>query len=180
MNKSELRKNVRMLRNNMKESLVRKKSKVIVDKFLSMCGDYESYLLYYSFDNEVRTIELISCLYKKSKKVYLPILDNKKFYVGEFIGFNKMNKNVYGIFEPTEKLDLNKFDVIVVPGVAFDEECFRLGFGKGYYDQFLKFSKRKICVGFAYDFQVVKKLPVDDHDEKLDLIITEKRIIGGE
>ncbi|KAA0257007.1 5-formyltetrahydrofolate cyclo-ligase [Deferribacter autotrophicus] len=180
MNKNELRKRFKDLRSNMSDLEVRKKSKVIVDKFLSMHGNYEKYLLYYSFNNEVRTIELISHLRKEKKKIYLPILHDDEFYVGEFTDFSEMNENVYGIFEPTEKLNVCEFDVVVVPGLAFDEECYRLGFGKGYYDRFLKSVKRKICVGFAYDFQVVKKLPVDNHDEKLDLIITEKRILGGE
>jgi len=69
-------------------------------------------------------------------------------------------------------------DLCVVPGVAFDLDGHRLGYGKGFYDRFLsQLSNSAVRIGFAYDFQVVESLPVQSHDQRLSMLITEKRIL---
>lgn len=87
------------------------------------------------------------------------------------------------IFYPTEKPTDNVIDVdlIIVPGLVFDERCARYGRGGGYYDRFLEKIPKKACImGIAYDFQVLPykwKLKLNEYDVKMDMIITEKRII---
>jgi 5-formyltetrahydrofolate cyclo-ligase len=74
-------------------------------------------------------------------------------------------------------------DLFVVPVVAFDEDCSRLGYGKGFYDKLLsevKSQKSKVkspIIAIAYEEQVVKSIPSELHDIKMDKIITDKRII---
>ncbi|MCK4536516.1 MAG: 5-formyltetrahydrofolate cyclo-ligase [Desulfuromonadales bacterium] len=71
-----------------------------------------------------------------------------------------------------------ELDVLVVPGVAFDLAGHRLGYGKGFYDRFLSRSLNCVRrVGFSYDFQVVEALPAQPHDQRLSMLITEKRIL---
>ena len=87
------------------------------------------------------------------------------------------------VFYPTPKPRENMLDVdlVIVPGVVFDEKCARYGRGKGYYDRFLEvLPKKTIMIGIAYNFQVLPyrwKLKLNEFDIKMDMVITEKRII---
>jgi len=87
------------------------------------------------------------------------------------------------VFYPTPKPRENMLDVdlVIVPGVVFDEKCARYGRGKGYYDRFLEvLPKKTIMIGIAYNFQVLPykwKLKLNEFDIKMDMVLTEKRII---
>ncbi|MFV9882120.1 MAG: 5-formyltetrahydrofolate cyclo-ligase [Anaplasma ovis] len=73
-------------------------------------------------------------------------------------------------------------EVLFVPLVAFDQNLNRLGFGGGYYDYTIAFFRRSfrcLCIGVAYDAQLHHKIPVAEHDQKLDLIITESNVYGN-
>jgi 5-formyltetrahydrofolate cyclo-ligase len=84
-----------------------------------------------------------------------------------------------GILAPVEAelFDMDRCDLVIVPLVAADEHCNRVGYGKGYYDQFLTHFPRP-TIGAAYDLQVYPQLPSDDMDIRLDTICTEVRVIG--
>ena len=87
--------------------------------------------------------------------------------------------NEFGMLEPI-KTKAKIPDIIIVPMLAFDKEKFRLGYGKGYYDRFLKKYikqyKDTITVGVAFSFQKHNKLPINKNDVKMDFILTEKGI----
>lgn len=83
----------------------------------------------------------------------------------------------YNILEPSlgsMPVDLTRIDVVLIPGVAFDRDFYRLGFGGGYYDRFLPCLSPHTClVGIGYGFQVVDELPRHPHDRRLDGLCTE-------
>ena len=81
------------------------------------------------------------------------------------------------ISEPQNIPEGKTYDLVIVPLVAFDRQGNRLGYGGGYYDRFLAGNSYGQAIGLAYSFQEVESLPVEEHDQKLDLIITEKEII---
>ena len=84
--------------------------------------------------------------------------------------------NIYGIPEPISERLVDP-DILLVPLVAFDNELNRLGYGGGYYDRYLARTlkyKKIITIGLGYSFQKIKKLPINQHDMKLDHIVTEK------
>jgi 5-formyltetrahydrofolate cyclo-ligase len=84
--------------------------------------------------------------------------------------------NNYGIPEPTSK-KIQLPDILLVPIVAYDKDCNRIGYGGGFYDRYIKKInkiKKIITIGLAYSFQEVKKISINKHDMKLDFIITEK------
>lgn len=88
----------------------------------------------------------------------------------------------YGILEPPfvegNTIEPNRFDVIIVPGSAFDINKNRMGYGAGFYDRFLRRTSIECCkIGICFDFQVSEKIPFDEYDVPLDLLVTEKRII---
>ena len=73
---------------------------------------------------------------------------------------------------------LDKIDLLILPGIAFDLHGNRIGYGKGYYDRFLYSRKAKHIMGLAYEIQICNDIPTNQHDIPVDTIITEKRIIS--
>ena len=97
------------------------------------------------------------------------------FVKWSFLDTLKVNK--FGILEPTETKKNFIPHVSLVPLLAYDKRKFRLGYGKGYYDKFLRKNRKAISIGVAFSFQKYNKLPVNKKDFKLNFIITEKGII---
>jgi 5-formyltetrahydrofolate cyclo-ligase len=86
----------------------------------------------------------------------------------------------FGALEPpagAREVPLDDVDCVVLPGVAFSEDGFRLGRGGGYYDATLERMPHAACVGLAFDAQVVPSLPREPHDVSLDAIVTETRVL---
>ena len=84
--------------------------------------------------------------------------------------------NKYGIPEPDSKKIIYP-SFLLVPLVAFDMQLNRIGYGGGFYDRYIKKIKKKkkiLTIGLAYSFQKVREIPIDEHDTKLDFIITDK------
>ena len=100
-------------------------------------------------------------------------------HFSELNNISDLHENSFGMFEPADskKVDSEKIDVFVVPGIAFDKKGHRIGWGKGFYDKFFGANKTKgKKIGLAFDFQIVEKIPFEQFDVKMDLIVTEKRI----
>lgn len=143
-------------------------------------------LLYASFRNEVRTTRLLDGLWRRSARVLLPrLVPGKK---GELnvccVGCNRdLKPGGFGIPEPDPAscapLDVFTPELAVIPGVAFDRDGARLGFGAGYYDRLLsrKSLQDTLLVGLAYSFQIVPELPTEAWDRPVHLIITEDEVI---
>ncbi len=86
----------------------------------------------------------------------------------------------FGLMQPrdgTAFAPLEEIDAIVVPGVAFDEEGNRLGFGGGYYDTLLSGADAPPTIGIAYDEQVVGRVPHEDRDRPVNVLVTPTRTI---
>ena len=85
----------------------------------------------------------------------------------------------FGILEPIElaKITYKSIDMVLVPGVIFDKNGYRLGYGLGYYDRFLNKLPKAVKVGLCFDFQVMDKVPREEHDIPVDYIVTDKEII---
>ncbi|MFH1784930.1 MAG: 5-formyltetrahydrofolate cyclo-ligase [Candidatus Micrarchaeota archaeon] len=126
--------------------------------------------------NEVDTRKMIEYALEKKKEIVVPVTDSEvKFY--KFISFDDLIPGKFNVLEPkTRILPSKEPDLIITPGVCFGLCMHRVGYGKGYYDVHLSKSKA-YRIGICYDFQVVEKLPTHAHDQKMNCIITEKRII---
>lgn len=87
----------------------------------------------------------------------------------------------YGIREPdpdTPRIELTRVDAVFVPGVAFDEQCYRLGYGGGYYDRLVPLLRQDcIRIGLAYEEQVVEEIPCEEHDVRMDVVVTPTRAV---
>jgi len=152
------------------------KSKKIAD-FLFSLDEFKkakTILCYMSIKNEVETIDIVTKAFKE-KKVVLPITNDIK--LSELSKF-EFEKGSYNVPEPKVKKIVKPevIDLAIIPGIAFDKHGSRIGYGKGYYDKLLKqVSAKKIAL--AYEFQIVQEIPTEAHDVKMDMIITEERVI---
>ena len=183
-----------LVRNNMKEmlrNLPRREKEtlcgLLTEKIISHTSFFHSdlILIFYPLHNEINTIPIIEYSLKHHKRVALPIMeeDQINFYeIGQDYE-KKLVKNCFGIKEPklsNQRILLDEFSnaLLIVPGLAFSTEKQRLGRGKGYYDKFLqKFRNMVVSVGVCFDFQLLNSIPTGKHDEKVDYIITDRRII---
>lgn len=142
-------------------------------------------MLYLSFNNEVNTYPLVKWCLDNNKIVIAPycIQHSKEIVPYRITNLSTdLVKSDFGVMEPKkdllEKINIEDIDLILVPAVAFDQHCNRIGFGAGYYDRFLcNKPKHTPAIGIAYDYQIIDKIPTDEYDVPLDFIITEKRVI---
>jgi len=138
--------------------------------------------LYYPSNYEVDTTKLFEVLEGADRlSTSLPIISNNgtmKFVKWKLS--DPLQVNSYGFLEPTRQKRTISPDLFVIPLLAYDRFHNRLGYGKGYYDRFLKKHAKKkknaLTIGLAFSFQKYKKIPTSKHDVKLDYILTEKGI----
>jgi len=135
--------------------------------------------LYYPINNEVNTIDLIEQLWSKGIEVVMPRTDIPGKKIDNYLvsSFDQLEETTFNLLEP--KTSTPRFtkdcDIILIPGLAFDHNLSRIGYGGGFYDRFLADTKA-LKVAVAYDFQVREEIPTEDHDIKMDFIVTEQRI----
>ncbi|MDX9708869.1 MAG: 5-formyltetrahydrofolate cyclo-ligase [Trichloromonas sp.] len=136
--------------------------------------------LYSPVRDEVPTDEIFRAARKSGKRVAYPRVAADGLEFVEVSDLNGLRPGRFGILEPigASPLPLAAIDLMVIPGVAYDLEGFRLGYGKGCYDRFLHGSGAKPRrAGFCYELQLVASLPVENHDIAMHLLITESRIL---
>lgn len=186
--KEELRQKYIDIRSRFKDEQVLVSSDKIRDRFFSLdIVDFkQNFLLYHSFRKEIVTYDIISYLLKIDKNVYLPyISENKKeLQIGQIYNKDDLELGAFGIKEPKTRsnIPVTMMDVIVVPGLIYAVDGFRLGYGGGYYDRLLVRAKdNTVTIGLVYDCLLHDKLPIDNFDIPVKIIITEKQtlFIGG-
>jgi 5-formyltetrahydrofolate cyclo-ligase len=164
----------------------RRKRSLEITARLSSLGELKrakTVLLYHSFRSEVETEELIKVLLVQGKTVALPLVKQKSLSTYEVRDLeHDLRLGRFGIKEPVEgeagAVPPDRIDLVIVPGVAFDEKGHRLGWGAGYYDRFLKRLPTKVpLIALAFELQVVDSIPAEPHDMAVDKIVTEKRVI---
>lgn len=132
-------------------------------------------LLYWSMADEVQTHAFVE-RWHKDKTVLLPCVDGDDLRLRQYTGSRCMVAGEqFGIGEPTgeEWTDLGAVDLIVVPGVAFDKQCNRMGRGRGFYDRLLKSTPNAFKVGVGYSFQVLDTIPTEEFDVKMNIVISD-------
>ena len=137
--------------------------------------------LYASYQSEMPTKDIFYVLKKLGKTVAMPKTDGDRMRFYSIDSWEELVPGYKNIPEPDangrEPLVPCAEDVMILPGVAFDKEGNRLGYGAGYYDRYLEElgSRQPICVGLAYECQIVKEtLPVEAHDRKVRYLVTEQ------
>lgn len=182
MNKKEIRIAMKNKRKALLESEILAFSDLIGSNVLRLkeVKDADTVMVYSDFAGEVKTDKLISELLIMGKRVCLPVVVGDDMFAAD-VNAEKYTLNIYGISEPEKenavKVSEEDIDVCIIPGLAFDNNFMRLGFGKGYYDRFLSRTKKCFKIGLAYDFQIIASLPSEEHDIPLDMIVTQNSIL---
>ena len=176
MNKSEIRKKILKIRKQ-KNS---KKLKINFEDILKILKKKEikNRLVggYYPYNHEIDAIEILEKLEKKGYQISLPKI--KKNFQMNFFRWSKNDPlviNKYGIPEPISSKVIYP-DILLVPLSAFDKRLYRIGYGGGFYDRYIKKIKKKkkiTTIGLAYSFQKVKEVPINKYDIKLDFVVTD-------
>ncbi len=135
----------------------------------------EVILLYWSTRKELPTHEFIQ-KWKHEKTFLLPSIHGRKMNMKKFISYENLIEGERKIKEPQTEKYTGKVDLAIIPGVAFDKRRNRMGRGKGYYDRFLS-NIDVPTYGVCFDFQVLKRVPTEKTDIKMDRVITPKRMI---
>ena len=147
-----------------------------------------------------KIIKSLDC-YKEAKTVmiYMPIkgeadvtglLGDEKIFLTPVTEGDEISPSVvngefvtgsFNVPEPCDRqiFDKDKIDIVLVPGVAFDKCGNRMGYGKGYYDRFLK-DMKALKIGVCHSFQLRDNVPNEEHDVKMDMIVTEREVWSRE
>ena len=184
MNKKKIRNDMRQLLKRMDEETYIYRSRLILQRLLQepciLKG--KTIAVTMSVFPEVETHEIIKALWKMGKIVAVPKCEPKthtmEFYA--ISNFDQLETVYLNIEEPktseTTYISKQEIDVIIVPGVVFNEAGYRVGFGGGYYDRYLSvFNGEKISI--AFDEQIVGAVPTEVHDIPVNIILSEKRRI---
>lgn len=183
------------------KSCFRKKSKNLRDSFdrqelhekslkiLKILYDTDVYnnakqiFTYINYSSEAETVPLIRKAISDGKTVAAPIIrkNSRDLIFAKFQSVRDLIPNRLSILEPvpmaSNLLNSNKSTLLIVPGLAFNNEGYRLGYGGGFYDKYISENQTLANIGIYYSFQYSENLPIESHDQKLDMIITDGGII---
>ena len=182
LKKNKIRQEILKTRNNLSTEEVEKKSDLIIQNLEKFIKNAENIMIFMDMKNEVRITKLMELYPEKS--FFIPKITDSK---NREMKINKYEENElvlhkFGYYESSSSdfYNENILDIVIVPAVVFDLEKNRIGFGGGYYDTFLKKvrrgNKKAIFIGVCYDFQVVDKIPREEHDIIVDFVVNENQV----
>ena len=137
-------------------------------------------LLYSSFGNEVNTVEIATKALDLGKTIAYPVTNSTT----NTMAFHKVNHldelalisiGSFSLLEPrldpSTKVAPDSHTLMIVPGLAFDQEGYRTGYGGGFYDKYIAKYPALTTIGVCYDFQVVDRIPIDEYDQPVGLLV---------
>lgn len=188
MSKKALRHKYLDIRQELNSEVIENISKKITRNFFSLkevnIPSCKNFLLFHSFRNEIITYDIINRLILEGKKVFLPYVKKERNTLGisriYSLSGDELVSGVFGVKEPIQKQDIpvTEMDIMVVPGLVFARNGYRIGYGGGFYDRLLsKINNETLTVGLVYHQFLLDTLPVKDYDLPVDIVITEKEIV---
>jgi 5-formyltetrahydrofolate cyclo-ligase len=183
--KHDIRAAVLQQRNSLPYSDLARKSQCIKDRLFGL-EEFRlahTVLFYVSYGSEVATHEMIKASFGLGKTVVVPCTDAQKrtLSLSELHQWEDLGVGAYNIQEPRVEcrcdVPMDKVELIIVPGIAFDCAGHRIGHGMGYYDRLLSANVKATKIGLAFELQLVEKIQTERHDVPVDMIVTEKRIL---
>lgn len=183
--KQDIRAEVKKRRKEAEPELLHAASLRILDKFTDLPAYKETSLLlaYVDARREVETRLLMEQAWKDNKKVAAPRVDGDGIMHYYYLNsLNELEPGSFGIMEPKKECPLceSETGLLLMPGVAFDERCHRVGYGGGYYDRYLEKHPGLVHIALAFEFQVFSEVPFEEHDILPQMIVTDVRILRPE
>lgn len=154
-------------------------SAVISHPFFLEATDIYSYV---DYQNEAGTRKIMEEAWKLGKRVWVPKVTGRIMHFGCIDSFQKLKPGAHGIPEPEILVKASdpedgRCSLMIMPGVAFDTDRGRVGYGGGYYDRYLSEHTDIHTIAIAFEFQIFPKVPGEVHDIKPEVLITETRVI---
>jgi 5-formyltetrahydrofolate cyclo-ligase len=183
--KAILRHNLRAQRAALAGAEIRQKSAAIAARVcaLSTFAASRTIMVYLALPQEVQTAEIIRAAQHQHTRVVVPVVNGTTLLAVELPRETaQLRRGPYGILEPSSRTACvcpAEIDLLIVPGLAFDRQGGRIGFGKGYYDRFLSQLPAMTCAcGLAFACQIVPCVPRLPHDICMQYIVTEQETIS--
>ena len=190
MKNSEIKRTIRretlQKRDSLAKDLKAEKDISILQRIIMLpeFSDAKTILFYASFRSEADTMDMIKLSLHLGKLAVLPRVCKKEHILKlyEIKNMDELARGYMWILEPSvDEARLRKLpdiDLVIIPGAAYDTQGNRLGYGAAYYDKLLAGMERKIpVIAPAYEEQIAEKIPAEPHDIKIDMIVTDKRVI---
>lgn len=181
--KKSLRKAVLTKRSALSDYEVKESSRLICGIFTGL-PEYKSaknIAIYSPVRNEVDTHGLFNKIVHDDKNCFFPKVVNNKLYFHKITDLKYLETGYAGIPEPAnpgEPVSISDIDLFVVPGLCFDINGQRLGYGKGLYDMTLEDVSSSKIYAFCYSFQILNEVPSDKHDKKVGHVVNESGIVS--
>ena len=175
MNKTELRSQIRQKKRQMTEKEITEKSRLLADKFTAtdLYRNAKTLYGYMSYNQEVRTLPILEQALRDGKRVAIPKCYGQEMQFIYIDNLTQVEKSACGIPEPIADSPIadDKTALVLMPGLAFDRQGHRIGYGGGFYDRFLSAEPNHPTVALCYDFQIVAQLQVEEFDIPADLVL---------
>lgn len=175
--KSAIRKRILAERAALLQSEWERGTQLITGRLAALPAFREARAVYTYVDakNEVGTRALIEHCLALGKKTAVPKVMGRRMAFYEIAGLDELRPAAFGLLEPVGGREASDGDALfIVPGVAFDKECHRIGYGGGYYDRYLAARPRAKTIALAFSFQVLPEIPSEPHDLCPRMLITER------
>ena len=178
--KKEIRKRIFKARKEHDDAWIQEKSHVITET-LTQLPEYrnaERIMAYADYNHEVITRYIIEQAWKDGKEVAVPKVFGKDMVFYRLTDFSQLESGYFGIPEPKEDGETVSWEeaMMVMPGVAFDVNCNRVGYGGGFYDRFLEKHPEVCRVAVGFSFQILSEVPTEPTDIRPQVIVTEENI----
>lgn len=175
--KSEQRCIARKRMCSLSKEYVESSSSTICKRVLSMreFAEAKSVFVYLSFQNEVKTDEIIEGALKQGKKVAVPKIIGGNMIAVALDSVSEFTLDRFGILEPIGGVEIEP-EMVIMPMLAYDDKRVRLGRGKGYYDRYM-YGRNIKSVGLAFAIQKQESLIFEEHDYIPDMIVTEEEFV---
>ena len=178
--KKEIRKQIFKARKEHSDSWIQEKSRRITE-ILTQLPEYREasrIMAYADYNHEVITHYIIEQAWKDGKEVAVPKVFGKDMIFYKLTDFGQLESGYFGIPEPKEDGEQVSWEdaMMVMPGVAFDVNCNRIGYGGGFYDRFLEKHPRIRRVAVGFSFQILMEVPTEPTDICPQVIVTEETV----
>ena len=179
--KNLIRKQMKQLRADMTRTERFEKSMQIFEKLITVpeFKRADRIYTYVSMDNEIDTIMLIDYSLSIEKRVFVPRVSGKDMEFYEISDISELSPGYMGIYEPDingKEPDYSRTGFMCMPGLAFDKNFNRIGYGGGFYDRYLSVENKLYKAALAYEAQLLESIPAQDGDVRPDMIVTEESI----
>ena len=175
MDKTELRREIRARKRAMTEAEIEERSARLARLFFASRAYQNAKTIYgyLPYNQEVRTVPMLERALKDVKKVAVPKVYGEEMKFLYLDDLNAVAKGYAGIPEPIadEPVAHDETALVLMPGLAFDPQGHRIGYGGGFYDKFLAAEPNHPTLALCYEFQMLPKLDVEDHDIPVDTVI---------